>query len=1331
MTVSEALLESNKRRYTKKAHNNLLIIVLMNVLLLFPETIPVHAQPIAKDLLSNFNQCHSFLNIQLPPGGNPVNTLFQDEQGLIWIGTNKGIFYYDGYDTHKLTITTETASYNVTAILQLDEKHLCIGTLQGLFLFNLFTEQYDALYPGMEAINSVTAMCLFSNKLWIGTPEGSICYYDFAQQALHELSSEEKEENKIIHVFEPTNDKLYIGSYKGLSVYDPLTNTLKNIPFPSSKGQSMITSLIWDKEENGIWVGTETNFFWYSKKDKSMTAFPLPVITPIESLKLDKQHNLLMGTINGLYVYNKTSRQTHHLTHSSRNSQSLCNNLIRCCYIDNNNNIWLGTGNGISLAPYNPVYQQTHISELIDNDAGNQFCVIYKDSRKNYWLGGKNGLIVKTTDNDIRWYHTGSKTYPLRHNHIKQIYEDLAHDIWLTTDAGVARYNPDSRQFIFYNITDQSRQRNARWAYDIKQDRKGQLWIATCIGGLFVVDKAKLLKHDASTPYLAEQNFSTKTSFTNNIYQLVTDNNNNIWVNTESGLVKINPETNTFTPYDCHPTQMVYDGNEYLWVSNYNKLYRFSLTTQKEEKVYELPDEDGQIYSLAIAENLIGLSSTEGITYLDRNTGDMQHFNLSQSYYEAGFYDTSLNRILWGGNDMLISFPLRNLHQKSRSTTIPIQIIAVYTNNKKLFPGKDYEGVSMRHQNHITLPYSSKNIDIAIAVLTYTAENNNIYYRLHKQKNWSRLPSGQNKIKLVNLNPGKYILEIRNGSSPDSSQFSEIHFSIRILPPWYASTMAYATYSLVFATLLFFAIRSIRLRLKREYEEVERYLNLPNMKIGLFMHISHELKTPLNQIITPVSKLIEEIHKDEPKHQLELVYKNAVRLRTLIHKILNIKQLDYEDENNLNKSSTELCSLTQSILECFSTSFKEKGIQASLICNPPQIWLEADTLKIESILLVLLSDIDKQANGQKGTIKISLLKQEHGVLLQLSDQGSGLLEKRYPPSLIQLFPLKTKKQRNNRMPGLYIIKKYIELHGGNIEFLCSNLKDGDRENSIRITLPKESCIEHILSPKNNRLSTASDANNAPVLLIACDNMEELAFLTDTFADSYICLTVLNHKDGLEIVRKQLPDLIITDFSEINNTNGLDFCLSLKRYQPTATIPLVMLATDITPQTELKSIKAGVDVYIPKPFDVSNLRLRLKQLLQTRRSIEKKIRVEHLSQPIQVVISTQDDDELFLSRITTLIEEQLENTEFSVAMLSDLSKTDKKQLNRRLKQLTGLTPVEYIRRLRLKKAAMLLSQKKLSVSEVMYKVGFSNASYFSKCFVNEFNMTPTQYMAAPP
>lgn len=1302
------------------------LMALLTNLLMFVGTMSyADAQPVGKSNSFDFNQYHSFQNIHLPSDVNSINALFQDEQGLLWIGTKEGLYYYDGYGVLKLTVADGTVPYHVTSIVQTDEKHLCIGTLLGLYLYNMETERYDTVYKGMENIGSVMAMCLFNGRLWLGTSVGAVYYYDFARQTLHEVNAGKKVEYKIIHVLQPTNDKLYIGSYKGLSVYDPSSDALKDIPFPSTKNNSMITSLAWDKEENCIWVGTETKFFCYSKKDEAMKQIFMPVATPIESLTLDAQHNLLLGTINGLYVSDKAA-PTQHLIHSSKNNQSLCNNLIKCCYADKDNNIWVGTDNGISLALHNTTYRQIHISELTDDDSGNQFTVIYKDSRGNSWFGGKNGLIQKTADGRVWWHHSGSTQHPLKHNYIRQVYEDSAHDIWITTDGGVAKYDQGKQRFSFYTITDQSGKRNARWAYDIVQDRDGWLWIATWGSGLFKVNKENLLKHYASpsvaAPYVAEVNLSAENSLSDYIYQLVIDRTNHVWGNLGSGMVCVDAKSNTFEWSACSVNRMVYDGNEHIWFCFGNRIYKYGLKTRKEELFYELPNESGIISSLVVAENLLGVSSSEGITYIDRTSDETRHFTLSQNDFEAGFYDASSNRILWGGNDMLVGFPLYKLHEKDEGTATPISILAIYNDNRKLFPGKDYEGVSIRTQKQISLPHNSRNIEIAIANLSYRAENNNVYYRIHKQSGWSKLAPGQNRIRLANLASGRYTLEIRNGSSPDSPYASRYDLSIRILPPWYASVLAYVVYALLFGALVFCVVRYVRLRISKEYEEVKRHLNLSDMKLELFVRNSRELKTSMNQVIIPVTKLIGEMDADGPKTQLDSVYKNALRLNTIIQNMLNIKMLDYDSEDNLCKSVIDICSLMQSVLQCFSSSYKEKGILVNVTSKPDQIWLEADTLKIENALLTLLSGIDKQTDVHEGILEIGLLKQGQNILVEFSDAGTGLLKDvcSLKPERTSFF--KTLFSQNKALTNALTVEKYVVQHGGSVQFLSDREENEGVGNGVRIILPEGNIP---LAEKREITQKTEDGERA-MLLIVSDNIEDLTFLADSLRDDFNCATAYNSEMGLEIAQKHIPDLILLDISD-SVEKAMDFCVSVKDNQITAAIPLVMLAAESATEAESESIRVGVDVFMAKPFNFNNLLLRLKQLLHARDSIEKRIRVEYFSQPMQIPIEAKDDDEAFLLQITTYIEEHLDDTELNVTTLCFDLQAEQKRLNNHVKKLTGCTTVEYIRRLRIRRAALLLSQTNMTVAEVMYRVGFSSPSYFSRCFAEMYMMTPSQYV----
>ena len=235
----------------------------------------------------------------------------------------------------------------------------------------------------------------------------------------------------------------------------------------------------------------------------------------------------------------------------------------------------------------------------------------------------------------------------------------------------------------------------------------------------------------------------------------------------------------------------------------------------------------------------------------------------------------------------------------------------------------------------------------------------------------------------------------------------------------------------------------------------------------------------------------------------------------------------------------------------------------------------------------------------------------------------------------------------------------------------------------------------------------------------------VTYLVEAFSKEYCCLYALNGKDGITIASEHHPDIILVD-QIMPEMDGIEFCKVIRKNLQIALVPIAMLTAKDDKDTELKSMKAGVDAFIAKPFDIDKLELRLEQLLKTRRRLEKRLSIETIGQPVQIQEKEIDTGKAFITKLVAIMEENMENTEFNVSMLCQLVEMDNKQLYRKVKQLAGVTPVDLIRRIRMKKAAALLSQNRFSVSDVMYLVGFSNPSYFSKCFVAEYKVSPSQY-----
>lgn len=1304
-----------------RTRNSFLLVCLL--LILTPSYI-CGSSPLA---FSNSYKYKTFKNIYLPVESNIINTIFQDNIGIMWIGTKRGIYSYNGYKLEKITIDSDLEYANVSTIIQISEQYLCIGTEKGLYYLNLFTEKTDNLYPLTKSIKSVRSMILWDDKLWLGTNNEGLLYYNFKDNLIHHVPLESNDKKSIVYAFEPADGKLYIGAYDGLSCYDPTKNSRESIQFPGSSQTLLVNSLLWDKQSECLWIGTEGYLFQYFINTSSMKRSSMLPPNSFKTLTLDDSNNLILGTDNGLYTYSKEFGKVNHILHDSRNTQSLCNNIIWCSYADKNSNIWLGTDYGLSLYVNNLTYQFIHISEITGNGNGNEFTHLYKDSAGNYWFGGVSGLLLFSIDNTTKWFNTEDTNNLLVHNRIRYIYEDREHLIWIATDGGVARYDNANKKFVYYNITDKNGQRKAKWAYDIYEDEENNLWIATYLGGLFVVDKHKLLSANSNLPFSAEYNLSNlsdSTKLSDIVYQIQPDKHGFIWANTQEGLVKIHSKTKHIHLLGIYLDKMIYDERKYIWFSSNNELYRINIEDDKVEKIEEL-SKNNKIHAFVLENNNLWISCTEGLIIWDLNTLQRTDIPIMDRYYQSGFYDSQYNTVTWGGYDGITYLSTRMLSKKL--ATPPVVLTSILANNKRLLPGYDYNGISVRYRNEIKLPYSKRNLSFEFSTLSYSSDSNRgFYYRLGNNNVWHKLEPEQNSIFFANLFYGEYQLFIRNGNSDDPQISPVTCIEFTIFPPWYLSWTAYVVYVTILLVIALLMITHFRRKIRRKYERIERRktLELSNLKMDFFVNISHELKTPLSLIIAPLSNLISETKKPEVKRKLEAIYKNSIKLNTLIHKVLDFKQIDHENGNTLIRSNVELHSFIKDILENYSSVFNEKNIQVTLISDDNPIWMNLDRVKIESVFSNIIINAIKFIPHTGGKIEISVIRKDENVIIQILDTGKGIKEEDLPYVFIRFFQSKTiTRQKNGSGIGLYIVRQFVELHGGQVDIISAGENCGTLV-TIKLPLIGENKPFTYSNAGIEAKQFISD-NEQPILLIVDDNADIVNFLADTFSASYRCICTTSSKDGIAMASELHPDLILLD-QMMPEMDGLEFCKSIRKFQPTSTIPIIMLTAKDDKDTELKSIKAGVDFFMPKPFDIEALSLRIKQLLGSRQAVEKKLRIETLEQPMPLNCKRQSADEIFMANIISIIEEHIENSEFNVSMLSQLLKLDNKQLYRKMKQLTGSTPVEFIRQIRLKKAAMLLSQNRFSVSEVMYMVGYTNASYFSKCFMEEFKVLPSQY-----
>lgn len=1274
-----------------------------------------------------------FENITPENGATAITCFIQDKQGLIWVGTNQGMFSYDGYSTQPHFKFDEQSNIQVNCGVLVNKSRLFLGTDNGVLIYNIFTDQYEQ--NTLKFPTDVRTMTLQNQKLWLGTLNGLYLFDLNTRQLKHfDLKHYKNLPHKTVYsIICSLDDCIYIGTYDGLCRYDAEKDDFTRIRLPIylHKNNQFVNSLLEDTIRQCLWIGTEGSLLKYNLTDENAQVIEYFQDNSIKSLALDGRNRLLIGTDNGLYVYHEPELPQH-VIHDSRNLQSLSNNIIWSIFTDREQNIWLGTDHGISLSRSNRSLQDIPISQITGSGEGNQFYSLFRDSRGNSWYGGTNGLIRVNKSAKATWYKMGSSQYPLKHNRIRNIYEDRDGELWIATDASVNRFDYRKEQFVQYTILDSTGTNNSNWAYYMFEDDRGQLWIATCLGGIFVVNKQNLIQ-SRTRPYLADYNYNLANGLSGMfINQIVPDKLGNVWVLLyNNGIDRIDTHTRKATPVQLKeytkgkkPNYILCDESGMIWVGYRGGILCINPTNQHIKTVRFDSYDNTEVLSMLDVEKNIWISTTDGFWVIDKQTLDASRLNLSEKRFSSMFFDGSNRSILMGGVDGIgIASPdILSISTLDR----PVIATAIYVNGNTL----DIPSSSIRYTRQIKLKYKQNNFTVGFSDLPYSMEEKNKFiYRLEGiDSEWNQLGENINNISYSNLNYGSYKLVVSKLDTKGKPSENIYTLGIRISPPWYYTYLAKVLYLLFVLSLVLWTINFFRMknRLKIEHIEKEKILEQSRMKIEFFTNLSHEMKTPLSMIIAPVSKIISEIKNPKEAHQLTQVLRNAMNLNSLIHQSLDFNRMDNNANTLLILSRTDLVALARRLFAVFEDAGKARDLKFIFQTNRETLYTNIDVIKWESILNNILSNALKYTTeGGTVTLFINYREQEQQMDLTLTDTGIGIPVKDIPYIFQRFFQSsKTSGKKDGTGIGLYLVKTYTELHGGKVN-LSSEENIG---TTITVTMPVReeatSTVNVVRSCQLDKVPAASGCSDHPLILVVDDNQEISDFIESVLDPFYRCQTAHDGKTGLDYCLEQLPDLVISDVM-MPVMNGLEMCQLIRKNVPTSTIPIILLTAIDDKATELESIHLNIDAFIAKPFQPDILLSRVNQLIYKNQTLEARIRMETISTPRE--IEAVSFDEKFLSSITRIIEDNLDDSGLNVTALCEFSGINNKQIYRKLKQLTGLVPVDYIKSIRMKKAAMLLAQKKFTVAEVMYLVGFSNHSYFSKCFQSEFHKTPMQFM----
>lgn len=1260
-------------------------------------------------------------NVMIENKKTSVFCITQDSRGLVWLGTNSGLYFYDGVNTHSVG-NNDISGSQIYSIIEHKDK-LYLGSNNGLLVFDFLTGQLTNSEAGTPS--EIRTMLLQDNELWIGGLNGIVRVNldsndvdNFTKSLPHK---------SVYTILKDSRGIIYVGTYNGLARWNAQSKVFKQItPNINTRNYNhlFVNCLLEADDNENIYVGGEGFLCRYVPAENGWTEFVQMQNCNVKCLFQGEHGHILVGTDDGLYDI--STDVIKHYRHDSRLKNTLMDNEIWSLYIDKQHNIWVGNDKGFSLASNSNAFRTIGLANIASTGEGNEITSIIHDTNDNLWLGGTNGIIRLSKDAIPHWYRHSADIHSLSHNRIRSILEDDKHNIWLATDRGINKYDGRHDDFTTYYVVDDNDEHPSNWVYTLLDDGDA-LWVGTFLNGLHYVNKNKFIGD--STIITSDMSINADNDAANNplnltlpnnlINDIKKDANGNLWVLLfrDNNVVKYNHDAKSKKEYNIYeiaggyPTNIELDKANRIWVA-----YKGGVVVFDNEKynVIKFPytNSDETILAMGCIGNDMWISTQSNLWKINGTTFDATLLPIPQKRYTAIYEDVSNHRIYLGGTDEILEVE-GNVNDSNVD----------YKNIKMVLKG---EGDGLWNLsniriggNGIELPYGG-NINLIVSTLDYTPENvQRFMYKLaESQKDtiegWIVLPEGANAITFSDLKMGNYTILIKAVGSP----YAPIAVPLRVNPPLMLSGWAILIYCLVFLGIIYWMVWYLRKRNIRLLNEKERQTALENVerKLSFLSTISHDLKTPLSMIIGPVSLMKERAKDPDSRKNLETIYDNAVRLNNMIHRTLELQHLEDANDSMLILSTFEVVEFCKGVFEVF----KENNPGKSFIFHSSnqQILIEADAVKFESIITNLLSNACKYSNDG-ATISLGISRQDDKVDIIVSDDGIGIADIDQSLVFQRMFRApSTSKLREGTGLGLYLIKRYLDLMGGNITLFS---KEG-QGTSFEVSLP---ISENVISGNDKNVVPDTDGN--PKILIVEDNIQIATFVKEILKEDFTSISTENGRSGLAIAASFTPDLMIID-EMMPIMSGLEMVKRIKQNPRLASIPIIMLTAKSDNKTENESIKLGIDVFMTKPFEPSVLLGRINQLLRSRSEIKEQVRIQTITEAEEKPIEAESVNEKYLAKIAKTIEDNISDPDLNVNMLCEKSGIPNKQLYRLIKKYMGVAPLDYIRNVRLQKAAVLLSQHRFTVAEITYMVGFKTPSYFAKCFQAQYGVKPSQYQS---
>jgi len=1252
-----------------------------------------------------------------------VVSIAQDKSGHLWIATEDGLNRFDGngFETfYKSYSNTKSLSGNELNYILDDPEDSVIWIATQRADINTYNYKTDE-FNSYAMPRSATHIAPSSDKsIWISTYWDGIFYFDKSKKYFKSYNEQNVEnwiKGNIWAIQEDFSTGIvYIGySNKGLSSFDKSSGAYKNyVNNPDDKNSlpdNEVLSIYIDNN-NKVWVGTRKGLALFNKENGTFTRFTKPQGAVFDIKMLNNNQLWIALELGGIAVLNVNNPEQYFVIEEGNSSKGLSGNSVRCILPDKYGNIWAGIWNG-GLNFIN------NDGEIFDTYSDKSVLSVTSDHEGRLWLGTDGeGICVIDKNNQTQTYNNQNSNIPSLF--VQTAFRDSAQNLWFGFyKKGVAVY--DHQKQKFYNpLPEKYNDVDVRGGCLFDKDN---LLLATNLGIL------KVGTNDKNTQLIELPHGDVRC--------ILRDCYGNIWAGTfGGGLFILNDKfevISSFDNQDGFPSNTVNhiaeDSQQKIWVATAEGLVCFDNRRNFKFRVFRKEDGLFNAHIRAIAEDddkNIWISTNNGISCYLYGKGTFKnfspHYNIPSGEFSSGAVTKSENgELVFASIKGVCKFLPQNVLNDKEPPDALIGNIRIFLppnserlDNEKIISAFTNEGIVLKHyENNFTLSFFTANYAYANMIeyaLKLEGSGKDFYTALDPQN-----------VFFLNIPPGQYTLKVKTRFVDRSYSNKITSLKITILPPWYLTWYAKLLYILTAGAIVYFLLRAYKHRvnmqaeLKTEKQTREKQEALNEERMKFYTNAAHEIRTPLSLIAGPLEDLAEDKTLNEAtSKKINLINRNSRKLLLLVNNLLDLRKTE-TSKFKLKITRGFFDQIVESQVNNYRELNRNQDIEIIYQRQETDYEMFFDSQCANTIISNIIYNALKYTT--KGYIKITLNKIKETAVVSVTDTGYGISKEALPKIFDRYYQERGPNRATGTGIGLALVKNLVDLHKGEIQVESQK----GQGTTFTVSIPS---LPDIAEPEDKTAETISKKTDKPLVLFVEDNDDITEYVKMSLTDKYNVITASDGEQGIVSAFEKTPDIVISDIM-MPKKDGIELCSTLKNDLRTSHIPIILLTAKDSLEDKTRGYESGADSYITKPFNANLLKSRIENLLEKKRKLAGYYLAHATSQKFIEGLSTTDAE--FMKKINSIIEENLDNTDFSVALVSKTMCISTSTLYRKIKALTLVSLNEYIKKYRIRKAAALLGEGRLTINETAFKVGFGSADYFRDCFKEEYGISPSEYI----